>query len=209
MFYSISLNINNCFTIFLIIKTAGTAFHWYVNGQYEHLTMAHDIAPEKILLGTEATQGPRVAFGDWGRGESYGFDIINDLENYAQGWTDWNCILDPIGGPTHMQNWCDAAIVANNKTQSIYLQPMYYYMGHFSKYLTEGSVRIAHENTLDTLLVTSFITPENKMVVIVMNQEQTSQIFKLIDMSIGIDYAAEMVIPPHSIRTLIYDHRFE
>ena len=58
--------------------------------------MTHDIAPEKILLASEATQGPNVVLGDWGRGESYGYDIINDLENYAQGWTDWyvlRCIV--------------------------------------------------------------------------------------------------------------------
>src|SRR3989338_6900891 len=72
----------------------GMAFHWYVDGDYENLSRANAVNQEKFLLATEACLGPGVSLGNWTRGEKYGFDIINDLNNYASGWTDWNCILD-------------------------------------------------------------------------------------------------------------------
>ena len=30
---------------------------------------------------------------------------IGDLNNWVQGWTDWNIVLDTQGGPNHLQNW--------------------------------------------------------------------------------------------------------
>jgi len=168
--------------------------------------MTHDIAPEKILLASEATQGPNVVIGDWGRGESYGYDIINDLQNYAQGWTDWNCILNPTGGPTHMENWCDAAIIFYNSSQTVYLQPMYYYMGHFSKYLVQDSARVLlDQSEAKDLLITAFVTPQNKMVVVVMNNGDLPRTFNLKDLSMGTDYYLPVTLLAHSIRTLIYD----
>ncbi|KAG2389544.1 hypothetical protein C9374_014104 [Naegleria lovaniensis] len=185
---------------------AGTAFHWYSDGTYEHLDLVYDMAPEKILLGTEATQGPNVNYGDWTRGESYGYDIINDLQHYAQGWTDWNCLLDAVGGPTHMNNWCDALIVANNKTQSLYLQPMYYYMGHFSKFILQDSRRISLVQSSNDLLVTSFLTPENNIVIVTMNNKDTALKLQLLDLNVGLDYYVDVELPPHSIRTMIYPY---
>lgn len=42
--------------------------------------------------------------GDWSRGESYAQDIIENLENWAIGWMDWNFCLSEKGGP----NWVRA-----------------------------------------------------------------------------------------------------
>ena len=79
------------------------------------------------------------------QGEGYGYDILGDLESGSVGWTDWNIVLDREGGPNHVGNFCDAAIIADTSADSepaIYFHPQYYYMGHFSKFLAPNSVRV-------------------------------------------------------------------
>ena len=31
----------------------------------------------------------------------------------AVGWTDWNLVLNPDGGPNHLKNLCDANIIVD------------------------------------------------------------------------------------------------
>jgi hypothetical protein len=51
------------------------------------------------------------------------------------GWTDWNIVLDMEGGPNHLGNFCDAPILADTRNGTLHFQPMYYYLGHFSRFL--------------------------------------------------------------------------
>jgi len=113
----------------------GTAFHWYSGPQFENVLEAHDLFPEKFLLATEACNCPGVNIDDWVRGESYGYDIIGDLNSFAIGWVDWNLLLDMRGGPNHLNNFCDACLLGDTKKQTLHIQPTYYYMGQLSKYL--------------------------------------------------------------------------
>ncbi|KAL9657845.1 hypothetical protein ABK040_013181 [Willaertia magna] len=179
----------------------------YISGT-AFIDLAHQVDPTKFLLASEATQGPNVVLGDWSRGESYGYDIINDLEHWASGWVDWNCLLNLQGGPTHMENWCDSLIVGDVTNQTIYFNPMYYYFGHFTKYILQNSFRIGQTKQFvknnEELLVTSFITPENNIVTVLMNQESTLQKIQLQDQSADSDIYLEVILPPHSIKTLIY-----
>lgn len=66
-----------------------------------------------------------------------------DLQNYAQGWIDWNLLVDFQGGPNHLHNYCDASLVADEDFGDITIQPKFYYLGHFSKFVLPGSVRIS------------------------------------------------------------------
>jgi glucosylceramidase len=92
----------------------GTAFHWYSGPQFENVAKAHSLYPEKFLLATEATTGGPPTFGTagWPKAESYAYDILGDLNNWAVGWVDWNMLLDIQGGPNHLKNWCDAPLIA-------------------------------------------------------------------------------------------------
>jgi len=122
----------------------GMAFHWYEQMMATfNVNSTYWLNPSKILLATEGCNCPGVSPGDWGRAEHYGRDVLADLMNWAQGWVDWNLVLDSIGGPNHVHNYCDAMIIANHKNQTILVQPSYYYMGQISKYLVPGSVRIS------------------------------------------------------------------
>jgi glucosylceramidase len=160
----------------------GTAFHWYSGPQFENLAKAHEIAPDKFLLATEACNCPGVLIDDWGRGEHYGSDIMGDLNNWAVGWVDWNMILDPQGGPNHLKGFCDSPIIGFSN-QTIHFQPPYYYMGHFSRFILPGYIRINSElNTASSpLLVTAFTDGETQKetVLVVMNPTDSPLDFSL------------------------------
>ena len=133
------------------------------------LSAAH---PSKLLLGTEACAGPGAAATDafgWSRAESYAHDIMGDLSAGAHGWIDWNmalrvenctaagqphCVSDGgkhVGpccttGPNHVDDiGDDSPIIVDSVLGTVRRQPMFYYMGHFSKFLPPGSTRIGAE----------------------------------------------------------------
>jgi len=132
----------------------GMAFHWYTGGNdrfldgtygYTDLNKTHHAYPDKLLLGTEGCSCPGVWLDDWRRAEILAHDIMADLSNFAQGWIDWNLIVDSKGGFNHLGNMCDAPMVTTPDFQNVHLQPKFYYMGHISKYIPPGSIRIKSE----------------------------------------------------------------
>ena len=41
-----------------------------------------------------ANMTPQVLLGSWERGQEYVNDIIENLNHWSTGWTDWNLALD-------------------------------------------------------------------------------------------------------------------
>jgi len=128
----------------------GMAFHWYggmdrvTDGTYgyNNINASYHYAKDKLFIATEGCSCPGVNYHDWIRAERLGHDIMYDLLNYAQGWIDWNLLVDAFGGPNHLNNYCDASIITLEDFQDVYIQPKYYYFGHFSKFLTPNAIRI-------------------------------------------------------------------
>lgn len=129
----------------------GMAFHWYIGEQdryldgsfgYDAVNYSYHYAPSKILIGSEACSCPDVSLDNWLRAERLAHDVMFDMLNFAQGWIDWNLIVDYQGGPNHLDNFCDASIVTLKDYSDVYIQPKYYYFGHISKYVKPGYIRI-------------------------------------------------------------------
>ncbi|NWH77403.1 GLCM Glucosylceramidase, partial [Piaya cayana] len=64
------------------------------------------------------------------------------LNHYVTGWTEWNLALDLQGGPNWVKNYVDSPIIVDSKQGVFYKQPMFYHLGHFSKFIPEGSQRV-------------------------------------------------------------------
>ncbi len=126
--------------------------------------------------------------------------MINDFNNGACGWTDWNILLDETGGPNHVGNFCFAPVHGNTKTGELIYTPAYYYIGHFSKFIRPGAKRIVSVASRSQLLTTGFINEDGSVVVVVMNR--STRKFKY-NLSVG-NGGAEITIMPHSIQTLIF-----
>jgi glucosylceramidase len=184
----------------------GIGFHWYetwAGGQpmYDNVELVNQMYPGKNLLLTEATVESFSAerYQVWEHGEKYGRSMINDFNNGTVGWTDWNLLLDETGGPNHVGNYCFSPIHADTKTGELIYTPSYYYIGHFSKFIKPGALRIASAASRSQLITTSFRNPDGTIVTIVMNDSDKKITFNYV---IGSD-AASVEILPHAIQTLV------
>ena len=186
----------------------GVGFHWYEtwtggNMLFENIKRVHESFPEKNLIFTEGCiesfKLDRV--NDWALGEKYGTSLINDFNNGAVGWTDWNILLDETGGPNHVGNFCFAPIHADTRTGKLIYTNIYYYLGQFSKYVRPGAKRISCSSNRDKLLTTAFENVDGKIAVIVMNTGADETKYNL---SIG-NKAVSVNSLPHSISTLVVE----
>jgi glucosylceramidase len=183
----------------------GIGFHWYESWtgapMYSNVGMVHEAFPETNLLLTEACNFPFSwkTIDDWNWGENYGASMINDFNNGAVAWTDWNVLLDEKGGPNHVKNYCFAPIVADTRDGSLHYMNSYYYIGHFSKFIKPGAKRIACSSGRAQLLATAFLNPDGTVAVIVMNQSNEKFDFRLYEGN----NAVEASSLPHSIMTFL------
>lgn len=185
----------------------GAGFHWYetwTGGEPMHSNIAEvaEAYPDKKLLFTEGCVelfNPEKYYY-WPNAERYGRSIINDLNAGAVGWTDWNILLDEKGGPNHAGNFCFAPVHADTKSGQLIFTPGYYYIGHFSKFIRPNAKRVSTSSSRSSLLCTSFLNDNGKMVTIVMNQGDVQIEYKLIEGT----QEAKVTILPHSIQTLVY-----
>ncbi|XP_069796372.1 lysosomal acid glucosylceramidase [Narcine bancroftii] len=156
----------------------GISVHWYMDMMIpadETLGTTHWLFPEYFLFGSEACTGylpweHTVQLGSWERGAMYSHDIIEDLNHFVTGWTDWNIALDLQGGPNWVRNFADSPVIVDSKRDSFYKQPMFYHMAHFSKFVPEGSQRVGLDPSEGTGLETvAFLQPDGTAVVNVLN----------------------------------------
>lgn len=179
----------------------GVAFHWYVNDTFDNVKRVHEAYPNVNVMLTEGCLSPHgKKVRKWQLGETYAQSMINDLNNGAVGWTDWNVLLDKQGGPNHVNNFCYAPIQADTKTGKLIYANSYYYIGHFSKFIRPGARRIISSPMVDNLLTTAFLNPDGKVAVVVLNSSHAAQPFWLWSNGQG----AKTESPAHSIMTLVY-----
>jgi glucosylceramidase len=163
----------------------------------EALQYAHKKAPNKYLIQTEACVDSEIPHWnddawywkeeatDWGWDWAnekdrylhpkyapvyrYATDIIGCLNNWVDGWVDWNMVLDRQGGPNWFKNWCTAPVIVDPEKDEIYFTPLYFTMVHFSKFLRPGAVKIGCTINSNDLLVTAVRNPDGTIAVVVFN----------------------------------------
>lgn len=173
----------------------------------EALQYAHNKAPNKYLIQTEACLDAEVPkwkddkwywskeATDWGWDWApenqkhlhpkyvpvyrYARDIIGCLNNWVDGWVDWNMVLDKQGGPNWFKNWCVAPVIVAPENDEVYFTPLYYTLAHFSKYIRPGAEVIDVENSDEKLMVTAAKNPDGSLAVIVFNPEKSNKNFLL------------------------------
>ncbi len=154
----------------------GMAFHWYVGEHFNNVAVVHDAFPDKKLLYTEAGMD-----GSWASALRIAKNMIMDLNNWTNGYTFWNLVLDQTGGPRHAGGLFDRSniITANLKTGEFTLNPPHYTFGQFSKFIKPGAKRIACTSNSDDFIATAFINPDGKIAVVIMNLKDSEEIMQL------------------------------
>jgi glucosylceramidase len=183
----------------------GVAYHWYTDPAYGNVAQVREAFPQAHLMLTEACGYPfdSSKVHDWNWGERYGAAMIEDFNNGAEAWTDWNVLLDEKGGPNHVGNLCYAPVHADTRTGDLTFMNSYYYIGHFSKFVRPGARRIISSSTKDALRTTAFLNTDGSVAVVVMNATDSAEPFSL---CVGPDTAA-LGSPAHSILTCVIKAR--
>lgn len=173
----------------------------------EALQYAHQKAPDKYLIQSEACIDSEVPkwrddawywsreATDWGWDwapedqkylhpkyapvNRYARDIIGCLNNWVDGWIDWNMVLDIQGGPNWFKNWCLAPVIVDPDRDEVYFTPMYYTLSHFSRFVRPGARRIGFENSNESLMVTAAENPDGSIAVVVFNEGDQRENFVL------------------------------
>ncbi|NXK01386.1 GLCM Glucosylceramidase, partial [Corythaixoides concolor] len=160
----------------------GIGIHWYLDfiGPIQDTVVpTHELFPDYFILATEACIGAHfwerdVILGCWERGNQYSHSILTNLNHFVAGWTDWNLALDLEGGPNWSKNYVDSPVIVDTSEGIFYKQPMFYHMGHFSKFIPEGSQRVglvaSKESKKTDLEYTAFLRPDGAVVVVVLNR---------------------------------------
>ena len=199
----------------------GVAFHWYGNNlaNYQYLAALHAKYPSLPLLATEATlKDPRTQLSPWTEAQKYAVDILGDLNNGAEGWIEWNVLLDTTGGPTcigptgdsyctPLVGHCDAPILADTKKQTLEYRDTYWFMAHFSRFLPRGSVRVAvshngKNTTKGGLQYTAAVTPADDLVVVVLNPDNSDSAKFQLQVGKG-QYVVAPKLPQNGIQTIV------
>ncbi len=109
----------------------------------------------------------------------YAADIIGCLNNYVDGWIDWNMVLNKQGGPNWFKNWCTAPVIVDEENDEVYFTPLYYTMVHFSKYVRAGATRIGFRSDDDELKISAAQNPDGSVAVIVFNPTEKEKQFSV------------------------------
>lgn len=168
---------------------SGIGVHWYMNDEYENLNFLAKDYPDKFILSTEACNGylpfqVHTLPGDWDRGVAYMYDIVKLIQKNAVGWVDWNMALDLGGGPSWAKNNLDAPIIVNAERDEYYKSPMFYAIGHFSRFVPPNSTRLDHrlanaryDHPFEAV---AFYTPQDYIVIVVLNANKHPVLFRVI-----------------------------
>lgn len=183
----------------------GIALHWYWNFLVgpEVMVRTHDAFPELFILATEACEGAspepnHVILGSWRRAENYAQDILQDLSNWVVGWTDWNLAVDQEGGPNWTGNFVDSPIIVDADNDQFYKQPMFYALGHVSKFLPPGSVVLNSTTTDRPIYHVVAETEDQSTVLVLLNRSDNSTTITIDDPTYG---AFDVDVPAHSIQS--------
>ncbi len=178
----------------------GFAFHWYTGDHFEAVALAREEHPDMVLYFTEGcVEYSRFeGAGAVKNAEMYAHDILGNLNAGCNGSIDWNLLLDEKGGPNHVGNYCDAPVMLAAGEEDYVLNLSYYYIGHFSRYIQPGAVRIACTRYAAQLEVTAFENPDGSKAVCFLNRTDDALPVTLRENNA---HLCNLTIAPHSIVT--------
>lgn len=204
----------------------GLAVHFYADGvtSPKLLEETHREFPNKIIINTESSMGSNPneirgpLLGSWNRAVNYILAYMQvslvdlkyfqnitlahfqDLMHSVSGWVDRNLILDSTGGPNYVHNYVDSPIITNATSGEIYKQPMFYAIGHFSRFITEGSVRIEVKTSNSMIRTVGFKRPDGNVVLVLFNH-----FFLPIELIVLDGYRTILLkIPAQTIQSVVY-----
>jgi glucosylceramidase len=152
---------------------AGTAFHCYA-GDPESQSLLHDAFPAKDIYFTECsgTQSgnPATTFPDTLHWHTR-YLTVGAVRNWAKTVITWNLALDPNGGPHNGGcDTCTGVVTIDPTTGRATPGADYYVLGHVSKFVRPGAVRIG-STVAGNIWNVAFRNPDGSIVVLAVNDD--------------------------------------
>jgi glucosylceramidase len=145
---------------------SGTAYHCYA-GDASAQTALRATFPGEDIYETECSGG----------------DIntaISSVNNWAKSVVYWNIALDENHGP-HQGGCgdCDGTVTINSQTKDVTYTSQYYALGHFSRFVLPGAVRIASnaargDGSTTPVQTSAFVNKDHSTAVVVNNTSKTT-----------------------------------
>ncbi|MBC8367945.1 glycoside hydrolase family 30 protein [bacterium] len=170
----------------------GIAIHWYAinlggksDFRGEAIAELCERYPDKTILHTESSIDlhPEDPIGqywdpmnrDWTGGRftpfsQYAIDIITDLNQGAIGYIDWCMVLSSEGGPNPYDNFNSAAVLVDPVEDTVLYTPLYFLLGHFSKFIRPQALRLEVLSDLPAgIHATAAKNPDGSVALVVFN----------------------------------------
>lgn len=154
----------------------GSAFHFYA-GNISALTEVHEAHPDKSIYFTEQWIGAPGNFPSDLAWHTRNL-IVGATRNWSRNVLQWNLAADQNEDP-HTEGGCDQCLGGLTiQGNSITRNPGYYIIAHASKFVRPGSFRI-ESNEVSGLPNVAFKTPDDKVVLIILNDSSGSKKIEL------------------------------
>lgn len=160
----------------------GVGHHWYSGDHFEGMRLVHEQFG-KVLISTENCGS--IFEDQTGLAERYAKELCGDFGNYTAAFCDWNLLLSEQGGPFHNRSektvavagvvledksaGCCAPILWDTQKKELIFTPIYYYIGHFSKFVKRGAKRIATTKYCEQIQTVAFKNEDGGIVLVMAN----------------------------------------
>jgi len=197
-------------------QIAGVAWHWY-GGPPGAMTTLHNICPQLGQYVTEASGETSIPDE-----ERKDFEmIVHSMRNWSRSYVKWSLAMDQNNGP-HVADGCGdctGLITVNSNTRAVTNTIDYYTLGHFSKFVLPGAVRV-WSNNAPGLISAAFINPprqngvakpvpsevrDRQRVLVVYNDSGSAQTFQVVWYGMSFTYS----LPSYAGATFEWDGGME
>jgi glucosylceramidase len=163
-----------------LTQIAGAAWHGYGGAPGAQQTV-QNLYPALGQYMTEHSGGTWVS----DQFNSDFLEITHVLRNAGKAYVKWSLALNENMGPDLTQNaglggcnTCTPIVTVNSQTGAVTKAIEYYTLGHYSKYVLTGAVRVYSNNT-PSIASVAFVNPDSSKALIAFNSAATSEAFQV------------------------------
>lgn len=155
---------------------AGAGFHHY-GGPIQAMSTLNSQFPEKGIWFTEG------GFGEWNdHFDNIVHEMIEIPRNWAKAIILWNAALDQKSGPSvigdHNTNE-GMLLIRSDRQNDVSYNGQYFYLGHLSKFVRPGAVRVKSPSLIGDLESVAFVNTDGSRALVVANRNHNAKTIKV------------------------------
>ena len=183
---------------------SGVSYHCYY-GDPSAMTALHNQFPDQDIYETECSGSqsadPANTFSDTLKWDARNLEI-GSTRNWAKTVVNWNVALDPSGGPHTGGCGTCTGILTVGPGDTVTPDAEYYALGHLSRFVRPGAVRIASTSFGTTgwngeIMDVAFVNPDGSTVLVAHNENDSPQSFSVSENGQSFNYT----LPGDSLAT--------